>query len=139
MKFLYSLMLAVLMISGISAGPAFAGDKDPLFVNLTTDDANRSNMAITFGAKQLERGHPLTIFLNDRGVFIGATANAGKFADQQQALESIMGKGGTVIVCPSCMKHYGVNDADLLPGLSVGHPDLTGAALFQDGTKTLSW
>jgi len=29
--------------------PALAGDTDPLFVNMTTDDAHRANMAITFG------------------------------------------------------------------------------------------
>ena len=81
----------------------------------------------------------MTIFLNDRGVFLASTANAAKFADQQKVLEAIMGSGGTVIVCPMCMKHYDVSESDLLPGLKVGDPDLTGGALFQDGTKTLSW
>jgi hypothetical protein len=26
-----------------------------------------------------------------------------------------------------------------LPGIQVGKPELTGAALFKDGTKTMSW
>ena len=139
MKPLFNFLLALLMLAGIAAGPSFAGDKDPLFVNLTSDEAHRSSMAITFGKNQLERGHPLTVFLNDRGVLLGSAANAAKFADQQKALTALMSKGATVIVCPACLKHYGVQEADLLPGLKVGNPDLTGAALFQDDTKTLTW
>ncbi len=37
------------------------------------------------------------------------------------------------------MKHYGVETTDLLPGIQVGKPELTGSALFKDGTKTMSW
>ncbi|MBK1723272.1 DsrE family protein [Thiocystis violacea] len=139
MKSISTLMLAVIIATSLAAGPAFAGEMDPLFVNLTTDDSHRARMAMNFGQNQLKRGHPLTIFLNDRGVFLASTANAAKFADQQKGLEAIMESGGTVIVCPMCMKHYEVSESDLLPGLKVGNADLTGGALFQDGTKTLSW
>jgi hypothetical protein len=37
------------------------------------------------------------------------------------------------------MKKYGVTSSDLLDGIKVGTPELTGEALFQDNTKTLSW
>jgi sulfur relay (sulfurtransferase) complex TusBCD TusD component (DsrE family) len=119
--------------------PAFAGDSDPLFVNLTTDDSHRASMAITFGQNQLERGHPLTIFLNDKGVLIGSKANSAKFPSQQKVIGELMNKGAVVLICPMCMKHYGVKEADLLPGLKVGNPELTGAALFKDNTRTLTW
>jgi sulfur relay (sulfurtransferase) complex TusBCD TusD component (DsrE family) len=119
--------------------PAFAGASGPLFVNLTTDDSHRASMAITFGQNQLERGHPLTIFLNDKGVLIGSKSNAAKFQSQQKAIGELMNKGVVVLICPMCMKHYGVKEADLLPGLKVGNPELTGAALFKDNTKTLTW
>jgi hypothetical protein len=29
------------------------------------------------------------------------------------------------------MKHYGIKESDLIEGIKVGNPDLTGAALFQ--------
>jgi sulfur relay (sulfurtransferase) complex TusBCD TusD component (DsrE family) len=119
--------------------PAFAGESDPLFVNLTTDDSHRASMAITFGQNQFERGHPLTIFLNDKGVLIGSKANAAKFPSQQKVIGELMNKGAVVLICPMCMKHYGVKEADLLPGLKVGNPELTGAALFKDNTRTLTW
>jgi sulfur relay (sulfurtransferase) complex TusBCD TusD component (DsrE family) len=96
-------------------------------------------MAITFGQNQLERGHPLTIFLNDKGVLIGSKSNAAKFPNQQKAIGELMNKGAVVLICPMCMKHYGVKEADLLPGLKVGNPELTGAALFKDNTRTLTW
>ncbi|HTN93857.1 MAG TPA: DsrE family protein [Gallionella sp.] len=139
MKFLPRLLLAFALIIGTIAAPAFAGDTDPLFVNLTTNDAHRSNMAISFGKNQLERGHPLTIFLNDKGVFIGSKSKAAKFKGQQKMLSEIQSKGAVVLVCPMCMKHYKVKESDLLPGLKVGNPELTGGALFKDNTKTLTW
>lgn len=139
MKFISHLLLALALCMGAIATPALAGDTDPLFVNLTSDDPHRANMAITFGGNQHERGHPLTIFLNDKGVLIGSKVHSAKFSDHQKALAELMGKGAAVIICPMCMKHYGVKESDLLPGLKVGKPELTGGALFKDNTKTLTW
>ncbi|MGB5108493.1 MAG: DsrE family protein [Formosimonas sp.] len=139
MKFISQLLIALALCVGTIATPALAGDTDPLFVNLTSDDSHRANMAITFGGNQHERGHPLTIFLNDKGVLIGSKANSAKFADHQKALSELMSKGATVLICPMCMKHYGVKETDLLPGMKVGKPELTGGALFKDNTKTLTW
>jgi len=132
------LLIVVLSIISLPA-TSLAGKTDPLFVNLTTDDAHRANMGISFGKNQYELGHPLTIFLNDKGVFIGAKDNAVKFGEHQKMLAEIMNKGAVVLVCPMCMKHYGVKESDLLQGLTVGNPKLTGSALFRDNTKTLTW
>jgi len=139
MRYVARILFALVIALGAVALPAFAGGSDPLYVNLTTDDAHRANMAITFSKNQFERGHPLTIFLNDKGVFIGSKANSAKFADHQKALAEMINKGAVVLICPMCMKHYGVNEADVLPGVKVGNPELTGAALFKDNTKTLTW
>lgn len=139
MKFAQALLLALVLLVAGGLVPASAGPNDPLFINLTTDDDHRADMAITFGKNQLARGHPLTIFLNDRAVHLGARANAGRYAHHQQLLTELAGKGATLIACPMCMKHYGVLAADLLPGIQVGKPELTGGALFRDNTKTLTW
>lgn len=130
-------ILVVFLLSGVTS--AFAGVTDPLFINLTTGDAHRSQMAINFGNSQLGRGHPLIIYLNDNGVLLAAKQHAGEFAEQQKALEAAIGKGATVIICPTCMKGHGIKEDDLLPGIKVGNPELTGNALFQDNAKILSW
>lgn len=139
MKFLAQCLLAICLVFVGAAQPALAGDTDPLFVNLTTDDAHRASMGISFGKNQMERGHPLTIFLNDKGVQLGSKANATRFAEHQKLLADVLAKGGTVLICPMCMKHYGVKESDLLPGVKVGNPEATGAAVFKDNTKSLTW
>lgn len=139
MKFAVQLPFILALLIGGFTGPTLAGSTDPLFVNLTTNDPHRANMGIAFGANQLERHHSLTIFLNDKGVLIGSVANAAKFADNQKALGELISKGATVLICPMCMEHHGVQEADLLPGIKVGNPDLTGDQLFKDNTKTLTW
>jgi hypothetical protein len=37
------------------------------------------------------------------------------------------------------MKQYGVTASDLLEGIPVSTPELTGKALYQENTQTLSW
>lgn len=138
MKILGLILVAAALVLGAHT-PAFAGDTDPLFVNMTTNDSHRAKMAIMFSKAQQGRGHPVTVFLNDKGVVVGAKANAQKFAEQQKTLSEIISKGGVVIICPMCMQRYGVKEADLLQGIQIGNPDLTGSALFKDNTKTLTW
>lgn len=138
MKRFASLLVAVALIAGALPTSALAGTTDPLFVNLTTDEAHRANMALTFSKGQLERGHPLTIFLNDRGVLLGSKTNAAKFAEHQKMIAELIGKGATVFICSMCAEHYGMKQTDWLPGLKLA-TEQAGLALFKDDTKTLSW
>ncbi len=58
-------LLALLMVASLGIGlPALAGDTDPLFVNATSDNVHRARMAFSFAKNQLDRKHPVTIFLN---------------------------------------------------------------------------
>ena len=50
-----------------------------------------------------------------------------------------MEEGASVLVCGVCLKSYGVDEKDLLPGIKLSNPELMDAALFKEGTKTLSW
>jgi sulfur relay (sulfurtransferase) complex TusBCD TusD component (DsrE family) len=126
------------VIGALFSLPAFA-DNGSLFVNLTTDEGHRAEMAMVFSKHMMDRGHPVTIWLNDKAVFVASKEHAGKFADQQKMLGELIAKGAVVIACPFCMKHYGIKDADLLGDVKVGNPDLTSSLLFKDDTKTLTW
>lgn len=119
--------------------PAWAGEADPLFVNMTTDDAHRARMALNFSINQQKKGHPVTVFFNDKGVLVVSTKNVDTFAEQQKMVRELQAAGGKILVCPMCMKHYGVVEGDLLSGAEVGNPENTGEALFMDNGKTLTW
>jgi sulfur relay (sulfurtransferase) complex TusBCD TusD component (DsrE family) len=136
---LRKLFLALALIGVLAAMPAAADSPGSLFVNLTSDENHRANMAMMFSKKMMERGHPVTIWLNDKGVFLASKENAGKFAQQQKALAELMANGAVVIVCPFCAEHYGVKVTDFIEGAKVGNPDLTSGLLFKEDTKTLTW
>jgi sulfur relay (sulfurtransferase) complex TusBCD TusD component (DsrE family) len=118
---------------------AFSGTNDPLFINLSTDEVSRASMAINFGRHHFSTGHPLTIFLNDKAVMLGVKVGSSKYAEQQQALSEAITAGAVVIMCPICLKQAGYLESDLIAGVKLGGPKLTGDALFRDGTKTMSW
>ncbi len=134
-----ALAVVALLTLAVLTPVAMAGNDDPLFVNLTTDDAHRAKMALVFSGKQQARKHPLTIFLNDKAVVLAAKSKAGAYAEHQAAIADILKAGGTVLICPMCMKHYGVEDSDLVEGVVVSDPDKVSAALFADDVKTLTW
>lgn len=142
---LMALVLTLLSMTVLSCVPVTAnpvpttGQGAPLFINLTSDEPHRVNMALSFGMKQLDRGHPLTVFLNDRGVHVGSTANADQFTEQQKTIAALLEKGAVVFICPMCMEHYGIAEGDVLPGLQVSNPDAIGEYLFEPYARTLSW
>ena len=72
-------------------------------------------------------------------VMMGVKAGSTKFADQQQALSGLISSGALVIMCPICLKQAGYMESDLIAGVKLGGPQITGEALFKDGTKTMSW
>ncbi|MEZ5815955.1 MAG: DsrE family protein [Hyphomicrobiaceae bacterium] len=139
MKLVKFALIAAAIVAAPLTPAVLAGATDPLFVNLLTNDAHRARMAVVFSTNQLERGHPVTFFFNDKGVVLLSKKNAKKFGEHQKLLGEAMKKGAQVIACPMCMKHYGVNQGDLIDGVKVGTPELTGGALFKDNTKTLTW
>ena len=136
-RFRFSAVLLAVCLS--SGGAVLAADGDPLFVNLTSDDAYRSDLAISVSKHMMDRGHPLTIFFNDRGIFVVSRSNAEQFKTQQAVLAELFKAGATLIACPKCMKHYDVQEGDLLEGVKVGNAQVTGDALFRENTRTLSW
>jgi len=138
-RLIVALFALCISVAPLGVPIALADDHGALFVNATSDEGHRALMALTFAKNQLDRQHPVTIFLNDRGVLLTSRANEDRFKEQQALLMGLMKAGATVLVCPMCMQHYGVKEADLLPGIKVASPELVGSALFHGDTRALSW
>lgn len=139
MKFFKLIVAALaLAVAGLS-NTAMAGGKDPLFIGLSSNSEMRVAHVLHFAGLQQAKGHPLTIWLNENGIFLASSKHTAKHAAAQKSLAELMNKGATVIVCQFCMKQLDVKEPELLPGFKVGNPDLLNGALFKDDTKTLSW
>lgn len=52
-------------------------------------------------------------------------------------LEIVASPAASVVV--QGLIHYGLKETDLIPGLKMGGPELTGDALFKGNTRSLSW
>jgi predicted peroxiredoxin len=161
MKVISSLLLSSLIgISGIVANPnvsqaqttqeenqqvAVTSPKAAsLFVNLTTDDPWRGAMAIGFAQQMLQKGHPATIFLNVSAVNLASQklpqhTNGITGKTLQQMLQEFISQGGTVLICPNCMKQSGISETDLIQGVKMGSPQATQPLLFAEDVRVMSW
>lgn len=133
-----SVLKGLIFSGGLLLSAASWAAGEPLFVNVTSEpQLHRTEMALAFANNVLKKNHPVTVFLNDIAVKTATKAAAGSATGK--LLADVIQGGGTVIVCPMCMKHYGVAEADLVAGVKVGNPDLTQSALFAPNSRTLSW
>ncbi len=137
MKLLRLLVVLAIVFAGLGQVAAAAGS-DPLFVNLSTNDNHRANMAIALSKEMLKQGHPVTIYINSQAAQIVDKTNP-RYAMQQQKLTEFISKGGTVLVCPVCQQFLHLNQNNLLPGVRFSTADAVAQALFRENTKTLSW
>jgi predicted peroxiredoxin len=117
---------------------AWGQHKEPLFINLASA-GQRATMALTFGTRQLEQGHPVTLFINGEAVRVASLANKGQYAKQQELIENLLDLGATILVAPMFMSDNGVSPKDLMPGLTLSSPTTGTAYLYRPHTQTLSW
>lgn len=117
---------------------AWAQNQEPLFINLHSD-GNRGTMALTFGTRQVERGHPVTFFVNDQALRMLSSKHAKQYSKQQELIETLLDKGAVILAAPMFMQEYGVSKDDLLPGIKLSSPEIGSIYLFKPNTLTLSW
>lgn len=139
MSFASRLLLPIALIVAAAGMPVFAAEPPSLFLNVTTDNSQRSETGLIFARDQMARGHALTVLLNDQAVRMSSSTNLRNFVNQQKLLRELMGKGAVVLVCRVCMRHYGVTEASLMQGMLLDDPERVGEALFRDNTRTLTW
>ena len=137
MKFLISMLFLALTVM---APASHAADGDKLFINLTSDEPWRAGMALTFAKANLMRGYEVSVFLNVEGVRVAAktlphhrSGASGKTASEM--VIEVLAAGGTVIVCPMCLKQAGLTPDDLVDGVTMGSPDVTFPALYDSDVQ----
>lgn len=130
--------MAIAWLSVILTSAAWAQNKAPLFINLASE-GHRGTMALTFGTRQLEQGHPVTFFINSEAVRLVSRAHKNQYAKQQDMVEELLDNGAVILVAPMFMQEHGVTKADLLPGVTLSTPATGNTYLYKPGTLTLSW
>jgi sulfur relay (sulfurtransferase) complex TusBCD TusD component (DsrE family) len=98
---------------------ALAAQNNILLVNLISYTTPESRRAIEYAKVARSQGRPVVIFLYDRAVMVASKENTDQFAEQQHNLRELMQKGATILVCPHCMRLYGVTEANLLSGIQI--------------------
>lgn len=143
--------LNTFFVSLLTAGLFFAGqaqaeeDKSMgLFLNLSSIQTGTAGHALHFAGKQMERGHPVTIFLNGPAVLF-----ASKSAPQasvpiegktiRDMLDGMVKDGATLIMCQMCAKMRGMDSSDFIDGAVLGNPELVASSLFDPKYQVISW
>ncbi|TXI59896.1 MAG: DsrE/DsrF-like family protein [Limnohabitans sp.] len=130
---IFALLLALAF-----SGSGRAQDKAPLFINLASE-GHRATMALTFGTRQLEQGHPVTFFINSEAARLVSRAYAKQYGKQQEMIENLLDKGAVILVAPMFMQENGVSPKDLMPGVTLSAPQTGSTYLYKPQTLTLSW
>ena len=133
-----SKFIAVVLFALIFSGAVWAQDKAPLFINLASE-GHRATMALTFGTRQLEQGHPVTFFINSEAARLVSRAYAKQYGKQQEMIENLLDKGAVILVAPMFMQENGVSPKDLMPGVTLSVPQTGSTYLYKPQTLTLSW
>ena len=146
MRNLKPVFFSLLLVSFLFTAQSHAAEDKSmgLFINLTTAHTGQAGHAAHFAGKMMERGHPVTFFLNHQAVVYASKsaplARAGMSGKtMRDMLSGLMKKGAKVIVCQMCAKMNGVKKSDLIDGASLGTPELVSSYLFDPKYQVISW
>lgn len=118
--------------------------KNPLFINMTTDDSWRGWMGLHFAHATLKMGHPVAVFLNLDAVKLASLKGEQEKKPSMQRIPrdivaDFIRDGGTVLMCGPCMTEFGLKMEDLVPGVQMGRPGFTQGFIFAENARTLTW
>ena len=95
--------------------------KEPIYINLATNDPAKVLMGLDAGRQYAEKGYPIVIYLNDKAVSLGLASNGHESNEELALLKAIAG-GAKVLICPSCLEIYGFSNQLLVSGIIAGTP-----------------
>jgi sulfur relay (sulfurtransferase) complex TusBCD TusD component (DsrE family) len=94
--------------------------KEPIYINLATNDPVKVAMALDAGRQYVGHGFPLVIYLNDKAVLLGVETSSGSISKEQMAIKQAIANGATVIICPTCLEDHGFTRMNLVQGIALG-------------------
>ncbi|WP_397390674.1 DsrE family protein [Polynucleobacter sp.] len=116
-----SRILRILSVLAVIALPLSAlAAKEPIYINLATNDPAKVSMALDAGRQYAEKGYPIVIYLNDKAVNLGVEVKSGNVSKEQEAIRQAIANGATIIVCPTCLEDYGFTLINLVQGVVLG-------------------
>ncbi|OYY11758.1 MULTISPECIES: DsrE family protein [unclassified Polynucleobacter] len=108
------------ILAAISLPLSVFGAKEPIYVNLATNDPVKVSMALDASRQYAEKGYPIVIYLNDKAVLLGVEVQSGAVSKEGEAIRQAIANGAKIIVCPSCLEDYGFTRNNLLQGAMLG-------------------
>jgi len=116
-----SRILRILSVLAVIALPLSAlAAKEPIYINLATNDPAKVSMALDAGRQYAEKGYPIVIYLNDKAVILGVEVKSGGVSKEQEVIRQAIANGATIIVCPTCLEDYGFTRINLVQGVVLG-------------------
>ncbi|WP_343013369.1 DsrE family protein [Gemella morbillorum] len=89
------------------------------------NDANNVTIAFTMGLQAAQKGYDTVILLLSNAVALAEKGYADKidigepFKPIKELLPAYLASGGRIAVCSACMKHNGVDEANVIDGVEV--------------------
>lgn len=108
------------MLATISLSLSVFAAKEPIYINLATNESDRVAMALNAGHQYAEHGFPIIIYLNDKAVILGVEVVSEPVSKGQIAIKQAIAKGATVFICPTCLENYGFTPSNLVQGVVLG-------------------
>ncbi|MDZ7757309.1 DsrE family protein [Rhodohalobacter sp.] len=137
MKTLITFLITLLGFAGLAEAQS---ENDPLFVVLTSDDAETQMMAMVLATQSLNKDVPVRVLLcSDAGDLALKDSESPSFApvdrSPKQLLMGLMNKGVQVDVCGIYLPNRDYTETDLMDGIGTAAPPEVAEFMKQEGVR----
>jgi len=137
MKTLITFLITLLGFAGMAEAQT---ENDPLFVVLTSDDAETQMMAMVLATQSLNKDVPVRVLLcSDAGDLALKDSESPAFApadrSPKQLLMGLMDNGVQVEVCGIYLPNRDYTEADLMDGIGTAAPPEVAEFMKQEGVR----
>jgi len=137
MKTLIAFFITLLGFAGLAEAQS---ENDPIFVVLTSDDAETQMMAMVLATQSLNKDVPVRVLLcSDAGDLALKDSESQAFApvnrSPKQLLMGLMNNGVQVDVCGIYLPNRDYTETDLIEGIGTAAPPEVAEYMKQEGVR----